>query len=79
MGAPETLTASARFQGSRRIGATSVEGSLLLGGWFDDGAGNRTERQPPIIDGEFRTIAETEGVGPARLGIELRPAQTGPF
>ena len=44
-------------------------------GHHDDVAGTSTGRRPPIIDGEFRTIVETEDAGSARLGIAVRPAQ----
>ena len=41
----------------------------------DDAAGNPT-RRPPMIDGECRTIEETDGTPPARLGIDARSAET---
>jgi poly(hydroxyalkanoate) depolymerase family esterase len=43
-------------------------------GSHDDPAGNSAARRPPIIDGEFQTIEETDGAPPARLGIVARPA-----
>ena len=82
---PKTIAEATRLVRTGRLAESTallqrmMRGTVVPGtapGHPDDGAGNRTERQPPIIDGEFRTIAETEGVGPARLGIELRPAQT---
>jgi len=41
-----------------------------------DVAGHPAGRQPPTIDGEFRTVAETEGAGTARHRIAARPAET---
>jgi poly(hydroxyalkanoate) depolymerase family esterase len=45
-------------------------------GHHDDISRNAPGRAPPIIDGEFRTVAETEGAGPARRRIAVRPAET---
>jgi poly(hydroxyalkanoate) depolymerase family esterase len=39
-----------------------------------DPAGNSDARQPPIIDGEFRIIEETDEVPPGRLPIDARLA-----
>jgi poly(hydroxyalkanoate) depolymerase family esterase len=41
----------------------------------DDPAGNAAARQPPIIDGEFHAVEETNAP-PARLRIAARPAAT---
>lgn len=43
-------------------------------GRHDDPAGNSAARHPPIIDGEFKFIEETDGVPPARRRIDARPA-----
>ncbi len=46
-------------------------------GFDDDGdvAGNAAGRQPPIIDGEFQTVEETDGAESARLAIDARPPE----
>jgi poly(hydroxyalkanoate) depolymerase family esterase len=44
-------------------------------GDHDDLAGDSTGRQPPIIDGEFQTIEETDGARPARLGSDARASE----
>src|SRR5207342_1852160 len=42
-------------------------------GRHDDPAGNAAARQPPIIDGEFHAVEETDAP-PARLGVVARAA-----
>ena len=51
-------------------------GPSPLSSHLDVVAGTHTEPQPPIIDAEFRTVAETEDAAPARRGIAMRPAET---
>jgi poly(hydroxyalkanoate) depolymerase family esterase len=79
---PKTIAEATRLVRAGRLAeSTALLQRMMRGvapgtapGQRDDVAGNRAGRQPPIIEGEFRAIAETEG--PARLGIETRPAQT---
>ena len=80
---PSTMVEAARLVRAGRLAeSTALLQRLVRGataphtGHDGDLAGNSTGRQPPIIDGEFQTVEETDGARPASLGIGARPAET---
>jgi poly(hydroxyalkanoate) depolymerase family esterase len=82
---PKTIAEATRLVRAGRLAeSTALLQRMMRGaaaprtaaGHHDDISGNPAGRPPPVIDGEFRTVAETEGATPARLRIAVRPAET---
>lgn len=82
---PKTMAEAARLvRGGRLAESAALLRRLMRGApapstapdHHDDVAANPNGRHPLVIDGEFHTVAEAEGAGPARLGVAVRPAET---
>ena len=81
---PKAMAEATRLvRGGRLAESTALLQRLLRGapapgtasGHPDDVAADPGERRPPIIDGEFRAMAEPDGAVPARLGIAVRATE----